>query len=47
MEYDDVENILETYSLEEILEHNDLTEADMINFCVEQGYLELPELIPL
>lgn len=39
--------VLETYSLEEILEFNDLTTEDCLEFLVEEGYLELPEIKPL
>lgn len=44
MEY---RKILETYTLEELLEVNDLTEEDVLEFLVEEGYLELPEVLPL
>lgn len=39
--------ILSTYSLEEILELNDLTAEDCLEFLVEEGYVELPEVQPL
>lgn len=39
--------ILETYSLEDILELNDLTAEDCLEFLVEEGYLSLPEIKPL
>ena len=39
--------ILETYPLEEILENNDLTEADVLVILIEQGVIELPETQPL
>lgn len=39
--------VLETYSLEEILELNDLTLEDCLEFLVEEGYVELPDIKPL
>jgi len=40
-------NILDTYSLVEILEMNDLTEEDCLEFLVEEGFVELPEILPV
>lgn len=40
-------DFLETYSLEEILELNDLTAEDCLEFLVEEGFVELPEVKPL
>jgi hypothetical protein len=42
-----ISNILQTYSFEEILELNDLTEEDTLLYLVEQEFLELPEPEPL
>jgi hypothetical protein len=39
--------ILETYSLQEILELNDLTEEDLLEYLVEEGMVKLPEIRPL
>lgn len=39
--------ILETYSLEDLLELNDLSVEDALEFLVEEGFLELPEITPL
>jgi len=39
--------ILDTYSLSEILELNDITEEEALDFLVTQGFLELPEIKPL
>jgi len=39
--------ILETYSLEEILELNDLTAEECLEFLVDEGYVDLPEIKPL
>ena len=42
----DIENYLETYTLEEILEENELTVADALLFMVEQSFVELPPNAP-
>lgn len=39
--------ILETYSLTEILELNDLTEEEALDYLVTQGFLHLPDVQPL
>lgn len=39
--------LLETYSLSEILELNDLTEEDILEFLHVEGYVILPEIKPL
>lgn len=39
--------ILETYTLEEILELNDITEEEALDYLVTQGFLNLPEITPL
>lgn len=39
--------ILETYSIEDILELNDLTTEDCLEFLVEEGFVSLPEIKPL
>jgi len=39
--------ILETYSLEDILELNDLTAEECLEFLVDEGYIDLPEIKPL
>lgn len=39
--------LLETYSFVEILELNDLTEEEALDFLVTQGFLELPDIKPL
>lgn len=39
--------ILETYSLDDILELNDLTPEECLEFLVDAGYVELPEIKPL
>lgn len=39
--------MLETYSLEEILELNDLTPEEALEYLVTQGLVELPEITPL
>ena len=39
--------ILQTYTLSEILELNDCTEEEVLDFLVTQNFLELPEILPL
>lgn len=39
--------LLETYSLDELLEQNDLTEEDVLVALSEQGLIQLPEVQPL
>ena len=43
----DIENILETYDLEEIFELNDLTEADVLYFLVTEQFIHLPDPLPV
>jgi len=45
--YHEVENLLETYDLEEILELNELTEADVLFFLLEKNFVFLPEPLPV
>ena len=47
MKLEDIENILQTYTLEEILEINDLSQEDLLYFLVEHDYVELPNPRPL
>lgn len=47
MDYKEVENLLETYGLEELLEENDLTEADVLYFLVKHSLVKIPEFIPI
>jgi hypothetical protein len=43
----EIDNVLQTYELSDILELNELTEADLLLFVVEQGFLKLPNPEPL
>jgi hypothetical protein len=43
----DVEHILDTYSLEEILELNDLTEEDVLIHLIKFRMVELPDPKPV
>jgi hypothetical protein len=45
--YKDIEGILQTYTLEEILEYNSLTSEDALLFLVEEEFLELPNVQPV
>lgn len=40
-------SLLETYSLEELLELNDLTSEDCLEFLVAHKFIHLPEIQPL
>lgn len=40
-------SILEVYTLEDILELNDKTEEDCLEYLVDQGYVKLPQIQPL
>ena len=42
-----VEHILETYSLEDILEYNDLDEADVLRHLLTNSIIEIPEPHPV
>ena len=42
-----IEGILDVYTLEEILEFNDLSLQDALLFLVEEEFLELPDIRPL
>lgn len=39
--------LLEAYSFSEILELNDLTEEEAIEYLVAHGQIKLPEITPL
>ena len=43
----DYNKILQTYPLIEIIERNDRTEDEVLEFLVEQGYLRIPNPRPL
>lgn len=43
----EAEDILEVYTLEEILDENDLTEADVLCLLVNEELVNLPEPLPL
>ena len=43
----DIENLLDVYTFEDILDLNDLTEADVLLFLVDQGFVNLPKIKPL
>lgn len=40
-------DLLDTYTLNQLLEDNGLSEEEVLVFLVEQGLLELPETQPL
>lgn len=39
--------VLEVYTLSEILELNDKTDEDCLEYLVEEGYVKLPSVTPL
>jgi hypothetical protein len=39
--------VLQTYSLEEILEHNEVTEEETLEFLVKQEFLDIPQPVPV
>lgn len=39
--------MLDAYTLTDILELNELTEEDALEFMVEEGYVNLPAIKPL
>lgn len=43
----EIETALGTYSLQEIFELNDVEEADVLYFLIEEGFVTLPKVRPL
>lgn len=41
------DKILEVYDLSEIIEMNDLTQEEVLEYLVDTGFIELPEIKPL
>lgn len=41
---EDLEHALDAYSVEEILEHNDMTLEDVLFILLNDGYIILPEI---
>ena len=39
--------VLDTYELSEIIELNDLTQEDVLEYLVEHNVLNLPETLPV
>lgn len=42
-----MEKVLQTYTLSEIFEYNDLTEDEVLKFLVEQEFVQLPKILPV
>lgn len=42
--YDDVKRVLDVFSLEEVIEQNDLTVEELLVLLVEGGVLKLPDI---
>lgn len=47
MDVASIERLLETYTLEEVLEENELSEADALLYLVEQEFVHLPKILPV
>lgn len=47
MDVASIEAILQTYSLEDIFEYNEVTEADVLYFLVTEGFITIPTPRPL
>lgn len=45
--YKEIESILQSYSLEEILEYNDVSPEDALEFLVDEEFIKLPAIKPL
>ncbi len=41
------DKILEVYDLSEIIEYNDLTQEEVLEYLVDTGFIKLPEITPL
>lgn len=39
--------ILQAYTISDLLELNDKTEEDCLEFLVEEGFILLPEVLPI
>lgn len=44
---EEIDKILECYSLEQIIQLNDLTEAEVLLILVEEDVLKLPHILPV
>jgi hypothetical protein len=42
-----IQNLLDTYTLSEILHRADVEEEDVLVFLVSEGFLSLPEVKPV
>jgi hypothetical protein len=42
-----LEKVLEVYSLEEIIEYNDLTDDEVLGSLLRLGILKLPDTLPV
>lgn len=47
MDYEEANELLQTYRLEDILELNDITPEETLCFLVDQEFIKLPEILPL
>lgn len=42
-----IDKLIETYTVEELLELSDMTVSEAITVLVLEGYVQLPEIIPI
>lgn len=47
MDLPSLEKLLECYTLEQIIQLNDLTEAEVLLILVEEDVLKLPSILPV
>ncbi len=46
-DYTEAEHLLDTYTLQEIFELNDVDEADVLAFLITEEYIKPPSIKPL
>lgn len=42
-----IERVLDTYTLEEIFEYNEVTEAEVLTYLISQEFISLPSPTPV
>jgi hypothetical protein len=47
LEFSEVEKLLQTYTLEEILEINEITEEEVLYFLLQHKFLKVPNPEPI
>lgn len=46
-DYTEVEHLLGTYTLDEILELNEITEEELLYFLLEEKFVDIPDPRPI